>query len=203
MRSNASKASIAMLLLSALGLAGSAGILLLPAIRVAEARTAECGRLLSQVSRYGEIAEARDRLRSEVEEARKDSTRVLRTIPSAPDQAHLMRMLALPAGPDVGTQTIVAGDPIPATMRGDGGYYAVPVTVEMKASFERVMEVLARIEGDRRLVRPIRIEISRPQEADGRGSRVAAPQAENLVEARIEADAVYGGPEMQAGGDEP
>jgi hypothetical protein len=203
MMSNASKASLAMLALSVFGVAGSAGLLLLPAIRASEARTAECGRLLSQVSRYEEIAAARDRLRAEVEVVRRDSVRVLRTIPGTADQAQLMRMLAVSTGPDMGTQTIVAGDPLPATMRGSTGYQAVPVTVEMKASFERVMEVLARAEGDRRLVRPIRVEITRPQDEPARGSRAASQQPDNFVEARIEVDAVYGAAAMAAGGEEP
>ena len=203
MMSNASKASLAMLALSVFGVAGSAGLLLLPAIRASEARTAECGRLLSQVSRYEEIAAARDRLRAEVEVVRRDSVRVLRTIPGTADQAQLMRMLAVSTGPDMGTQTIVAGDPLPATMRGESGFQAVPVTVEMKASFERVMEVLARAEGDRRLVRPIRVEITRPQEEPARGSRAASGQPGNFVEARIEVDAVYGVAAEAAEGAEP
>ena len=191
MMSNASKASLAMLAVSALGVAASAGLLLAPALRDSEARTAECGRLLSQVSRYGEIVAARDRLRAEVEVLRRDAARVLRAIPGNPDQAHLMRMLAVSTGPDMGTQTIVAGDALPATPADKQPFRAVPITIEMNATFERVMQVLARAEGDRRLVRPIRIEISRPLEGTRQRGGNAAKFDPRLVEARLELDAVF------------
>ena len=58
------------------------------------------------------------------------------------------------------------------------------------------MEVLARAEGDRRLVRPIHIEIQRPDEsaaarAAARGGAAVAPGDASLVEARLELDAVF------------
>ena len=152
------------------------------------------------------------------------AARVLRTIPQGADQAHLMRMLAVGTGPDMGTQTIVAGEPVPATpaaapnptnaaanattnattgatrVRTDAPLRAVPVIVEMRASFERVMEVLARAEGDRRLVRPIHIEIQRPDagasaRAGARNAGGAAAGTDDgaatLVDARLELDAVF------------
>lgn len=199
----ASRTSVAMFAVSTLGAAASALLLLVPALRESEARTAECGRLLSQVSRFDAIAQDRERLRVEVAAMREGASRVLRSIPGGPDQAHLMRMLAVSTGPDMGTQTIVAGDPLPASPRGDAGFRAVPVTVEMKASFERVMEVLSRAEGDRRLVRPIRVEISRSQDESPRGPRPAQPMPAHFVEARIEVDAVFGVAEAATEGEQP
>jgi hypothetical protein len=62
----------------------------------------------------------------------------------------------------------------------------------MHASFERVMEVLARAEGDRRLVRPIHIEIQRAAfDPNARGAK-QTDGALPLVEARLELDAVFG-----------
>jgi hypothetical protein len=190
---NASRPSIMLLGVSVSAFIGAAGFLLWPSLASSDARTAECGRLLSQAARHDEIAAQRDRLRLELEDGRARAERVLRVIPPSADQAHLMRMLAVGTSDDVGTQTIVAGDPVPATPAGSRGLHAVPVTVDMKATFARVMDVLARAEGDRRLVRPIRIEIARP--AEGKDSRRAdgasSSTSSNLVEARIELDAVF------------
>ena len=217
--------SLAVLGLSVLAVAGAAGMLLWPAVVASEERAAECGRLLSQVERHDAIAAERDAMRVDLASARTAAARVLRTIPQGADQAHLMRMLAVGTGPDMGTQTIVAGEPVPATpdgaaastggkvppsgtsatpsgssatsrARANAPLRAVPVTVEMRASFERVMEVLARAEGDRRLVRPIHIEIQRPDEsaaarAAARGGAAVAPGDASLVEARLELDAVF------------
>jgi hypothetical protein len=63
------------------------------------------------------------------------------------------------------------------------------------------MDVLARAEGDRRLVRPIRVEIERP--LDDKSGREANPSS--LVEARIELDAVFstGVAAHAAGEDQP
>lgn len=188
---SASRASIAMLACSTLALAGAVGFLFMPALSESEARTAECGRLLAQVERSDSIAASRDALRAEVAAARADAARVLRTIPSGPDQAHLMRMLAVGADADMGTQTIVAGDALPATPADKAPFRAVPITIEMNATFERVMHVLARAEGDRRLVRPIHIEIMRPLEGTRQRGANAAKFDARLVEARLELDAVF------------
>jgi hypothetical protein len=220
----ATKGSLAVLGLSVLAVAGAAGMLLWPAVVASEERAAECGRLLSQVERHDAIAAERDAMRTDLASARVAAARVLRTIPQGADQAHLMRMLAVGTGPDMGTQTIVAGEPVPATpaaapnptnaaanattnattgatrVRTDAPLRAVPVIVEMRASFERVMEVLARAEGDRRLVRPIHIEIQRPDagataRAGARNAGGAAAGTDDgaatLVEARLELDAVF------------
>ena len=200
--SRPSKTSVVMLACSALGLAGAVGFLFFPALNASEVRANECGRLLAQVERSEAIAAARDALRGEVAGARADASRVLRAIPSGPEQASLMRMLAVGADADMGTQTIVAGDVVPASPTGKQPFQAVPITVDMRATFERVMEVLARAEGDRRLVRPIRIEISRPVEGDKPRGASTTKFDPRLVEARIELDAVFGGAIAGAAGEE-
>jgi hypothetical protein len=53
------------------------------------------------------------------------------------------------------------------------------------------MEILARAEGDRRLVRPIRIEITRPQARSVAGSDRDDATQPTFVEAKLELDAVY------------
>lgn len=191
---HASRISLVMLGSSAAALVGAVALLLVPAIQSSDARHSECGRLLAQVGRHDGIALERDRLQAELVAARASAQRVLRSIPARAEQAHLMRMLAVGIGPDMGTQTIVAGDAVPARPIDSGGFRAVPVTVEMKATFAMVMDVLARAEGDRRLVRPIRIEIQRPgaERASRAGASPAVIVDSGLVEARLDLDAVFG-----------
>ncbi len=167
-----------------------------PAWTRAEARAAESGRLLARASQLSMLEAERDRLRDEVKVVRAECARVLRTIPNEVEQGSqmgaLMRTLAVGAGSEVENQTIVAGEPLPALLK-ESRFKAVPLIVEMQASFSRVMEILARAEGDRRLVRPIRIEITRPQakSVSGSGSDRDASEASGFVEARLELDAVY------------
>ena len=189
----ASRISLTLLGCSMLAVGAASGFLLWPALEASDARHTECGRLLSQIERADDIAVERDRVRTELESVRASAHRVLRTIPSVPEQAHLMRMLAVGAGPDMGTQTIVAGEPLPASPSGNARLRAIPVTVEMIASFECVMEVLARAESDRRLVRPIHIKIQRPVAPLGAREEHFAPGGGTLVEARLELDAVFDG----------
>jgi hypothetical protein len=188
----ASRASLAGLGLSLAALGAIAWLVAWPALEGAESRALEAGRLLGRAEQRERIERDRDRVQASLSDARVASSSVLRTIPREPDQAHLMRMLAVGTGADVGTQTIVAGDSLPATPAPDTPYRAIPVTVEMKATFARVMEILARAENDSRLVRPIRIEIRRP--AERAGARGDSPDASEvtLVEATLELDAVYG-----------
>ena len=173
-----------------MSLAAITGFIAIPAWNRAVERASESGRLLARASQLEMLTRERDAIRSSVNAARASANAVLRSIPLHADQGSLMRMLAVSAGNDVGTQTILAGDAVPATPR-ESGYHAIPVTVEMHASFARVMEILARAESDRRLVRPIRIEITRSADPSTQ-SRNAKDADKGFVEARIELDAVYG-----------
>ncbi len=188
MRGRPSTASLSVFAAALMMFGAVGGFSVYPAWTRAEVRAVESGRLLSRASQFDTLTRERDAVRAVVESARVASRQVLRNIPSEADQGALMRMLAIGAGPDVGTQTIVAGDVVPA-MPSASGYSAVPVTVEMTASFARVMEILARAEGDRKLVRPIRIEISRVAD-QAPNAKSSSPAG--FVEARIELDAVYG-----------
>ncbi len=161
-----------------------------PAWRHSDERASEAGRLLARASQLELLTRERDALAVTVNSARAQAADVLRTIPLHADQGSLMRMLAVGVGSDMGTQTILAGEVIPATPK-ESGYQAIPVTVEMHASFARVMEILARAEGDRRLVRPIRIEITRSLDPT-KPAKTAKETDNGFVDARIELDAVYG-----------
>lgn len=193
-RPEASRASLAGLAVATASLVAVAWLVALPALEVAESRALEAGRLLGRAEQRERIERDRDRVQASLADARVASASVLRVIPHEADQAHLMRMLAVGTGADVGTQTIVAGDSLPATPSADTPYRAVPVTVEMKATFARVMEILARAENDSRLVRPIRVEIRRPADRGAPRGDAAASEGATLVEAVLELDAVYGAP---------
>lgn len=183
----ASRISIGACVLSLAAFASAVAFILHPALGRAEARTVECGRLFARAAELERVTEERDRAQAALDAERDAASRVLRTIPVERDQAALMRLLAVAAGDGVGTQTVVAGDPLPATPGGAPGLEAMPVTVEMRATYARIMELLDRAESSRRLVRPIRVEISRP-------ARPREGDDPSQVDARIEVDAVYGSP---------
>ena len=161
----------------------------IPSFEEGERRMLEAGRLLALQSQEASLVSERERSRGDLERALSAVRATVRTIPREADQAQLMRMLAVGASEEVGTQTIVAGDPVPAINADSTPFKAVPVTVEMEATFGRVMQVLARAERDMRLVRPLHVSIVRPAEDHAGAKDAAAPR---FVDARIELDAVYG-----------
>jgi hypothetical protein len=185
----ASRTSMGACALGVAALSAATAFLLHPALARAEARVEECGRLFAQAAQLERVAGARDRAQSALDEERAAAAGVLRSIPAEREQAALMRLLAVSAGDGVGTQTIVAGDPLPATPGPANGLEAMPVTVEMRATYARIMELLDRAESSGRLVRPIRVEIARP-------ARPREGDDPSQVDARIEIDAVYGTPRI-------
>jgi hypothetical protein len=193
--SRASRVSMGACVLSVAALASAVAFILHPALERAEARTVECGRLFARAAELERVTDERDHAQAALDAERDAASRVLRTIPAERDQATLMRLLAVAAGDGVGTQTVVAGDPVPATPDGAPGLEAMPVTVEMRATYARIMELLDRAESSRRLVRPIRVEIMRP-------ARPRDGDDPSQVDARIEVDAVYGSPAATGGKEE-
>ncbi len=181
----------------ALGLLGASvaafglvvGFLVVPALRRADERALECGRLYARIGKIESARLERDEIRERVESAQAASRSVLRQIPVATDQAALMSMLALETGSSVLNQTVTAGEPVPATPRSKEPLKAVPVTVEITATFEEVMGLLARAENDRRLVRAIRVEMEKATRADNRRD---TDWDSPFVRATIELDAIYG-----------
>ncbi|MFM7261998.1 MAG: hypothetical protein ACKO3W_15520 [bacterium] len=196
MRVRPSSASVALLAASCMAFAAVAFFHAIPVFRLAEAREAESARLFARASQLEALRAERDRMQDAVAASRTEAERVLREIPAESEQGArtgaLMRALAVAAGSDVGSQTIVAGESVPALL-SESPFRAVPLTVDMQASFARVMEILARAESDGRLVRPIRVEISRPAERGGRANDndLATARASGFVDATIEFDAVY------------
>lgn len=182
---------------TALGLLGASvaafglvvGFLVAPALRRADERALECGRLYARIGKIDSARLERDEIRERVESAQAASRAVLREIPAIMDQAALMSMLAVETGSSVQSQNVTAGEPVPATPRSKEGFKAVPVTVEITATFDEVMGLLARAENDRRLVRAIRVEIEKTTRADNRRD---TDWDSPFVRAKIELDAIYG-----------
>lgn len=182
---------------TALGLLGASvaafglvvGFLVVPTLRSADERALECGRLYARIGKIDSARLERDGIRERVESAQASSRAVLRQIPDATDQAALMSMLAVETGSSVLNQTVTAGEPVPATPRSKESLKAVPVTVEITATFDEVMGLLARAENDRRLVRAIRVEMEKATRADNRRD---IDWDSPFVRATIELDAIYG-----------
>ncbi|MFM7051152.1 MAG: hypothetical protein ACKOYN_03335 [Planctomycetota bacterium] len=183
------RTSLMLLSIAVIALGLTVWKLALPAFEESERRMLEAGRLLALSSQETALRSARDRVRGELERVVANVRSTVRAIPTEPDQAHLMRMLSVGASDEVGSQTIVAGDPVPAINADSTPFQAVPVTVEMEATFARVMQVLARAERDARLVRPLHVSILRP--ADG-GNGSTAKEGPRFVDAKIELDVVFG-----------
>ena len=160
-----------------------------PALRSAEANALEAGRLLGRAAQIEAVTRERDELRKRVETAQADAATIVRSIPTATDQASLMRMLAVETSPDVLTQTINAGESVPASPAPRVPYRAVPVSVEMVATFPEVLDLLTRAEGSDRLVRAIKLSIEKQSK---RENRRESDWESPFVKATLEFDAVYG-----------
>jgi hypothetical protein len=184
-----SNSSITLLAASIVGLGVVCAFVAYPAVIRAETRALESGRLVARASQLESATKERDDLRARVEAARVASRAVLRAIPAQPDQASLMRMLAVETKPTVLMQTINAGDPVTASPREELTFSAVPIKVEMVATFPEIMGLLSRVEGGDRLVRPIRITLEKQAKRDNRRE---ADWDSPFVRATIDLDAVYG-----------
>ena len=185
----ASGSSIALLGASLAAIGAVIGFVAYPAVRKAEARALERGRLFGRAAQIDAVTRERDALKSRVEDAQAASRTVLRSIPAVTDQASLMRMLAVNTSHDVLTQVINAAESVPASPSPRSPFRAVPVTVEMVATFPEVMKLLTRAEGSDRLVRAIKLTIEKQPK---RENRREADWDSPFVKATLELDAVYG-----------
>lgn len=185
----ASGSSFALLGASVVALGLAVAFSAYPTLRQAEADALESGRLLGRAAQIEAVTRERDELKKRVEAAQADAATIVRGIPTATDQASLMRMLAVETSPDVLTQTINAGDSVPASPRPDVPYRAVPVSVEMVATFPEVLDLLTRAEGSDRLVRAIKLSIEKQSK---RENRRESDWDSPFVKANLEFDAVYG-----------
>lgn len=158
-------------------------------LKQAETDALKAGELFGWAAQIETKTRELETARQRVESVKTASREVIRDIPLAADQAMLMRMLAVETGDSVQSQMISAGEPVPASLAAASPYKAVPVTVDMVATFPEVMRLLGRAEGGDRLVRTIKISIEKQSKRDNRRE----PDWDSpFVKAVIELDAVYG-----------
>ncbi|MFM7134708.1 MAG: hypothetical protein ACKO0W_10365, partial [Planctomycetota bacterium] len=89
MKQFASNGSLVALGCTAAAFFGAVAFRALPTVRVAEERMNEAGTLVARAGALEAIGHRRDQAREQLEQVEARANKVLRTIPSAPDQAHL------------------------------------------------------------------------------------------------------------------
>jgi len=137
-------------------------------------------RLEDDTSVVKELAERLQQLRRRIEED-------LKTVPNEPRVAEMMRRLSLPVdGVTVRDQTFAAGEPKPASQQADIPFKAIPLTVELDASFDAVFSLLRATEQSPQLVRTRSLHIERKSEKDDNTI------SKNWLRATISLEAVYG-----------
>ncbi len=139
--------------------------------------------LQSKVSSLTDRTAELERLAREVEDARKVIA-TLRTIPDSPDIASLMRELSIPVdGWSVLDQTFASSTATDAVPDADLSTQAMPVTVEMEASFDSLFSLVNSAESMNRLVRVASVRITSEETED----RSVAP----MLHATVGLEAIF------------
>jgi len=95
-----------------------------------------------------------ERLAGEYSRLKRRIDEQLKAIPQSPDVAGLMRKLSLPVdGTTVMDQTFTAGSPGSAIVGEESAERAMPLTVDMKATFDSVLALIRAVESIDRLIR--------------------------------------------------
>jgi Tfp pilus assembly protein PilO len=126
-----------------------------------------------------------ERLTAEVERMEQQLENDLRDIPARPDTVELIRRLSMPRDDvTVLDQSFLTSGPAAAVPGGDVRTKAMPVTVEMEASFDAVFALIDAAESMPRLVRVAGVKLS--ADRDRRKDAVVP-----FVTARVELDAIF------------
>jgi Tfp pilus assembly protein PilO len=110
-----------------------------------------------------------ERLAEQVGAARRRIESDFKEIPTSPDMAGLIRKLSLPVdGLNVRDQTFTAGNATNAMLGEEYTSQAMPLSVDMKGSFQSIFELLQAAESMDRLVRitSVRVSTNREQQQD-------------------------------------
>ncbi len=110
-----------------------------------------------------------ERLAEQVGAARRRIETDFKEIPTSPDMAGLIRQLSLPVdGVRVRDQTFTAGNASKAVPNQETSHAAMPLTVEMRGSFDATFDLLRAAEAMDRLVRitTVRVSTNREQQGD-------------------------------------
>lgn len=123
-------------------------------------------------------------LTDEVERERAFIRKELKFVPESADVAGLIGVLSVPVdGRTVQDRQFTRGKPVEAAPGGQSGAQAMPLTVEMKATFPAVFRLLQMVESMKRLVRVSSVRLSSEKAADA--------QEESVITALIGLEAIY------------
>lgn len=155
-----------------------------PSYRQTKAIDDQVGRLQRKIDGLAGETETLVRLVRDVGEAQRQVDEELKQVPAAPEIASLMPQLSLPVdGERVLDQTFNAGNPVEAVPGDPDAPQAVPVIIEMQATFDSIFAILRAAETMDRLIRvtSVRIACERPDEE----------QDQDILTASIGLDAIY------------
>jgi Tfp pilus assembly protein PilO len=168
------------------GLLLAAGLLVYPAYREVASIARRMESLRAKVESLGGRTAEVERLTRALDEANARIAGELRQVPGEPDVAAIFRRLSLPVdGMAVRDQTFSAGAETEAVPGAELPTKAIPVTVDMLASFEAIFHLLQAAESMERLVRVSTVKVSVDREA------AEAAANEGFLAATIELDAVF------------
>jgi hypothetical protein len=113
-----------------------------------------------KIAGHGEQSIAIASLSSEVNNARRRMETELKVMPASPDVADLIRKLSLPVdGANVIDQTFTAGSPVDVNIGDAGSAKAMPLMVELAATFDSVFALLRSAESMDRLLRIASVKV--------------------------------------------
>lgn len=163
-----------------LGMGLGFGVLVLPMYRSARETYGEIADLEYRIENSAAETELLEGLADKLDLTRERISGDFREVPARPDMASLMSALTLPVdGRAVADQTFTAGVPGPIASLKDDSVAALPLKIEMLASFPTCFALVQTVERLPRLVRisSLRMEQSRSHE--------------NLLDIEIELQAVF------------
>lgn len=117
-------------------------------------------RLEQKIAGQAEQANELNSLSQEVQNSRRRMETELKIVPASPDVADLIRKLSLPVdGANVVDQTFTAGSPMDVSVGAAGSVKAMPLTVELDATFDSVFALLRSAESMNRLLRVASVKV--------------------------------------------
>lgn len=140
--------------IGAVAAVGGAALLALPAYRDGADVRRRIDDLSVKAAELDRHAADVERLADALYDVETAARAAMKTIPDAPDVADLMRRLSLPVdGVAVRDQTFTAGSAGPATDDAEVPEQRMPLTVDLKGSFDSVFALIRSVERMDRLVR--------------------------------------------------
>lgn len=169
-----------------LGLGGAA--LVWPAVSERERISEEIASLHERMHGYSGQTTELETLAAEVNELGVKVRSELKDIPAHAEVAQLIRRLSMDVdGVTVLDQTFTAGQSDHASQHESNPAQAMPVTVDMEATFDSIFAMLRNVERTQRLLRVNTLEMQEIEQAE----EDADPYAMPLVRAKIGIEAVY------------